>query len=136
MKQTKPSDSEQVSALIAALPSDIQPAVEYLRQLMLSIDKNIAEHVKWNSPAFYYSGDMKAFDPKEYKRDILVMNLRQNRLLCVLPTGMNIRNHTEILEGDYTDGGRMIHFKDLDDIKAKEEKLRKAIQEWLELVEK
>ena len=49
---------------------------------------------------------------------------------------MNIRNHTEILEGDYTDGRRMIPFKDLDDIKAKEEKLRKAMKEWLELVEK
>jgi len=54
----------------------MQLAIEYLRQVILSIDSEIAEHIKWNSPAFFFSGEMKPFDPKEYKRDILVMNLR------------------------------------------------------------
>jgi hypothetical protein len=64
---------------------------------MLPIDENIAEHIKWNSPAFYYSGEMKNFDTKEYKRDILVMNLRKDKITCVLPTGMNIKQLTKIL---------------------------------------
>lgn len=132
----KLTDSEQVTNHIKLLPTEIQPAIEHLRQVMLSIDTEIAEHIKWNSPAFYYLGDIKAFDAKEYKRDILVMNLRNNKIMCVLPTGMNIKVNTEILEGDYTDGRRMIYFKDLNDIKEKEQKFRNAIKEWLELVEK
>lgn len=136
MAKVKLTDAEQVTAHIAQLPKDLQPAVMYLRNVMLSLDQNIAEHIKWNSPAFYYSGEMRGFDPKEYKRDILVMNLRKDKLMCVLPTGAVIQKHREILEGNYTDGRRMIYFKDLADIKEKELQLRKAIQEWLSLVEK
>jgi len=56
--------------------------------------------------------------------------------MCVLPTGMRIVKNSEILEGKYIDGRRIINFKDMDDIKAKEQKLRNAITEWLELIEK
>lgn len=129
-------DREQVSNYIESLPEAIRPAVEYLRKVILSIDDVIAEHIKWNSPAFYYSGKMKEFDPKEYKRDILVMNLRKEKIMCVLPTGMNIKTNTEILEGNYTDGRRIVTFSDLDDIKLKEQNLRDTLQEWLSLVEK
>lgn len=128
--------SEQVSAHIQQLSPVLQPAIEYLRQLMLSIDPMIAEHIKWNSPAFYYAGEMKPFAAKEYKRDILVMNLRNDQITCVLPTGMSIQQNTAILEGDYTDGRRMIRFQDLSDIQAKEAALRATIQEWLDMVEK
>ncbi len=136
MTKLKLTDSEQVSRHIANLPKEIQPAVEYLRQVMLSLDEEISEHIKWNSPSFYYSGDMKPFDPQEYKRDILVMYLRKDKIMCVLPTGMNIKVNTEILEGNYTDGRRIINFTNLDDIKRKEAKFRETIKEWLYLIEK
>lgn len=132
----KISDSEQVTQHIKGLPENIQKTIEYLRKFILSVDKEIAEHIKWNSPAFYFSGEMKDFDPKEYKRDILVMNLRKDKILCVLPTGMNIKKNIEILEGKYTDGRRIINFNDLTDIKEKEEKLKFTIREWLDLIER
>ncbi|MDN3722887.1 DUF1801 domain-containing protein [Aequorivita sp. SDUM287046] len=136
MAKIKLTDQELVTKHIERLPKEIQPAIEYLRQLMLSIDKNIAEQIKWNAPAFHYIGKMKSFDPKEYKQDILVMNLRKNKIMCVLPTGATLTKNTNILEGDYTDGRRLITFKDLADIKAKENDLKKVIKEWLSLVEK
>ncbi len=132
----KATVSEQVTQHINKLPADLQPAINYLRQLMLSIDTEIAEHIKWNSPAFYYTGDMRAFDPKEYKRDILVMNVRKDKIICVLPTGMFIKNNTTLLEGDYTDGRRVITFKNRGDIQQKEKELRETIKEWLCLIEK
>lgn len=136
MAKTKFTDREQVDQHIAKLPPHIQPVIQYLRQVMLSIDNEIAEHIKWNSPAFYYSGEIKAFDPKQYKRDILVMNLRKDKIMCVMPTGMNIKTNVDILEGDYADSRRMIYFKDLEDIQQKESKLRATIKEWLSLIEK
>jgi hypothetical protein len=136
MSKVKLTDTEMVAKHIEKLPQDIQPAIEYLRKLILSIDKEIAEHIKWNAPAFHYTGKMKSFDPKEYKQDILVMNLRKSNIMCVLPTGATLTKNTSILEGDYTDGRRLIIFKDLADIKAKENDLKKVIKEWLSLVEK
>lgn len=130
------TDSEQVTQHIKKLPKHIQPTITYLRQILLSIDKEIAEHIKWNAPAFYYSGEMKAFDPKQYKRDLLVINLRKDSIMCVLPTGMNIKKNTAILEGNYTDGRRLITFRDLDDVKMKTPQLKATIKEWLDLIEK
>lgn len=136
MKKTKLTDSEQVTEHINNLPEALRPAIEHLRQVMLSVDSEIAECIKWNSPSFYYTGEMKPFDPKEYKRDILVTNLRKDKIMCVLPTGMSIKENTGILEGNYTDGRRIITFSSLSDIKEKEQQLRNAILEWLSLVEK
>ncbi len=130
------TDSDKVTAHIQQLAPDLQPAVTYLRQLMLSIDEEIKEHIKWNAPAFYFSGEMKAFDPKEYKRDILVMNLRKDKIMCVLPTGMSIKSNTGLLEGDYTDGRRMIYFAGLEDIQKKEQTFQDTIREWLSLIDK
>jgi hypothetical protein len=79
---------------------------------------------------------MKPFDPKEYKQDILVMNLRKDKIMCVLPTSATLTKNTKILEGEYTDGRRLITFKDLGDIKAKENDLKNVIKEWLSLVDK
>ena len=136
MAKSKASPVEQLNAYIDNLPDPIRPAINYLREIMLSISPEIKEHIKWNSPAFYYSGEMKDFDPKSYQRDILVTNLRKNQIMCVLPTGSMIKQNTQLLEGDYTDGRRMINFRDIDDIKAKEADLRNTIQEWLSLIDK
>ncbi len=136
MPKLKQTDTEQVTAHIQKLSPSIRPAVEYLRKVILSVSDEIKEHIKWNSPAFYYSGAMKDFDPKEYKRDILVMNLRNNKLMCVLPTGQNIKTNVELLTGDYTDGRRLVTFEDLNDIQANEQKFRDAINEWLNAIDK
>jgi hypothetical protein len=95
MNKAKLSDSNRVAEHIGKLPETIRQAVEYLRQVILSINTEIVEHIKWNSPVFYFSGEMKPFDPKEYKSDILVMNLRNDKIICVLPTGMRIAKNNE-----------------------------------------
>ncbi len=135
MAKSKLSDSEQVTQFIGKLNKPVAEAVELIRQIFLSID-GISEHIKWNSPSFFYNGEMQPFDPKEYKRDIAVTNLHRERLMLVFPTGAKINDTTGILEGKYIDGRRMINFKDADDVKAKEDSLRKVIIVWLSKVEK
>ena len=130
------TDKEQVTAHIEALPAPFSGIVEAVRQMILATDKTIGEQIKWNSPSFYYTGEMKPFDPKEYKRDIVVMNLRKGVILLVFPTGAKVNDTTGILEGTYTDGRRMVTIKDMDDAKQKEKNLKKVIKEWLKLVDK
>ena len=134
MAKSKLSDSEQVAELIGKLEKPVAEAVELIRQIFLSID-GISEQIKWNSPSFYYNGEMKAFDPKEYKRDIAVANLHRGRLMLVFPTGAKVNDTTGLLEGSYTDGRRIVNFEDAEDVKAKEDSLRKVILEWLSKVE-
>ena len=78
---------------------------------------------------------MKAFDPKEYKREIVVMNLFKGRIMLVLPSGAKVKDTSGLLQGDYKDGRRTITFADLADVKSKEKNLKKIIQNWLEQVD-
>ncbi len=132
----KLTEQEQVSAYLNQLDGSIRATIAYLRNFILGIDPEIGEQIKWNSPSFYYKGEMAPFDPKEYKRDLLVCNLHKGRIMLVFPTGAKVEDKSGILEGKYTDGRRMITFKDLADLKAKENDLRSVIEQWLSLIEK
>ncbi|MEO8173847.1 MAG: DUF1801 domain-containing protein, partial [Sediminibacterium sp.] len=129
------TDSEQVTEHIKKLDCSIAEAVEMLRKIILDTDKEIGERIKWNNPGFYYTGEMKTFDPKEYKRDLIVFNLFKNRIMLVFPSGAKVNDASGLLEGDYKDGRRLIVFKDLEDVKLKEKKLRAIIKKWLKLVD-
>jgi hypothetical protein len=136
-KAAKPklTDSEQVTAHIQKLEAPFSETIEALRKVILSADKTVGEQIKWNSPSFYYTGEMAPFDPKEYKRDIVVMNLHRGKILLVFPTGAKINDTTGILEGKYTDGRRIVNIADLADVKKKTPALKTVIKEWLKMVE-
>lgn len=135
-KAVKPSDTEQVTQHIKKLDPAISKTVEAIRQIVLKTDKEIGEHIKWNNPCFYYTGEMKPFDPKEYKRELIVMNLYKGRIMLVLPSGAKVKDTSGLLTGDYKDGRRLIIFTDMKDVKAKEKALQKIVRDWLKLVDK
>lgn len=135
-RKDKLSDNEEVTRHIQALDSSLGKIIELLRQTILSTDKEIGERIKWNNPSFYYTGEMKPFDPKEYKREIIVFNLYKGRILLVFPGGAKVKDTTGLLEGDYKDGRRVIIFKDLEDVMSKKHDLQKIIRDWLKLVDK
>jgi len=137
MPKQKPTNQEQVTAYIQKLERPLAETITLLRQIILETDEEIAEHIKWNSPSFYYSGEMKPFDPKEYKRDLLVLNIhRKESILLVFPTGEKIEDASGLLEGNYTDGRRLAKIKNLEDAKAKQHDLQNAIKDWISKIEK
>lgn len=138
MKKSSPklTDTEQVTAHIQKLDPGLQPVIEAIRQSILGMDPSIGEQIKWNNPCFYYTGEMQPFDPKEYKREIVVMNLFKGRIMLVLPSGAKVGDTNGFLQGDYKDGRRTVVFQDLEDFRSKEAQLRAVITRWLELVER
>ena len=135
-KSVKPSESEQVEEHISNLDPKVAEIVQTLRKIILATDKEIGERIKWNNPSFYYIGEMKPFDPKEYKREIAVFNLHKNRIMLVFPGGAKVSDKSGLLEGDYKDGRRITVFKDLDDVRAKEKSLRSVLKQWLKVKDK
>lgn len=137
MAKNKLSPEAQVAGYLAQLDHPLKNVVEALRKTVLSASPEIAEQIKWNSPAFYYNGEMKTFDAKEYKRDIVVFNLNKKEyVLLVFPTGAVINDTTGVLEGNYPDGRRMAKFSSVNEVKEKEKDLRAVLQAWLQQVEK
>jgi len=137
MAKIKLSDTEQVTHYISTSTHPLADVMQALRDVILATDPTIAEQVKWNAPAFYYSGAMAAFDAKEYKRDIVVFNLRKDdHILLVFPTGATINDATGLLEGSYTDGRRLVTITGMEDLEAKRQNLQAVIKQWLALVKK
>jgi hypothetical protein len=135
-KSIKLTDSEQVTKHINALDPTASKIVQTLRKIILNTDKEIGERIKWNNPSFYYTGEMKPFDPKEYKREIIVFNLFKNRIMLVFPSGARVNDKSGLLEGDFKDGRRITIFKDINDVKSKEKNLQSVIKTWLKMVDK
>jgi hypothetical protein len=134
---TKPSEPEKVDAYMQGLTHPLAKVVEALRKIILSTDREIGEEIKWNAPAFFYSGDMKPFNPKEYKRHLVVFNLyRKDCIRLVFPSGARVNDKSGLLEGDYADGRRLALFHNMEEVISKKTPLQLAIREWLETLNK
>jgi hypothetical protein len=129
-------DSQKVTDYINSTDVQFKSTIELLRKIFLNSDTEIAEHIKWNSPSFYYNGAMKDFDAKEYKRDLAVLNLHRGKLLIVFPTGNKIDRQTGLIGKDYPDGRRIVEIKDLEDAQNKTEALTKGIKDWIAQIDK
>ena len=135
-KAPKLTEEEEITAHIQKLEPGLKEIIEELRQIIRAVDPEIGERIKWNNPSFYYTGEMKPFDPKEYKREIIVFNLFKGRIMLVFPSGAKVKDTTGFLQGEFKDGRRTHVFKDMDDVKAKEKALQHIIKEWLKKVDK
>ncbi len=128
--------SQTVTEHINEIEVSSREIVQKLRDIFLDANPEIAEQIKWNSPSFYYSGEMKAFNPKEYKRDLAVINLHRGKILIVFPTGNRIDSTIGLNGKDYPDGRKIVEITTLEDVNQKEASLTKAINNWIEQIEK
>ena len=134
---TKPSEPEKVDAYMQSLKHPLGKVVEALRKIILSTDREVGEEIKWNAPAFFYSGDMKPFNPKEYKRHLVVFNLhRKDCIRLVFPSGARVNDKSGLLEGDYADWRRLALFFNMGDVKSKQASLQAVIRRWIETLDK
>lgn len=128
---------KQVDEYLLNVKPPLLNMMRAVRNIVLTAGDEIDEEVKWNAPAFFYTGPMKPFNPKEYKRHIVMFNIAKNNCLrLVFISGAKIEDATGLLEGSYADGRRIAQFKSMEEVKEKEVALCTAIQKWLTLVEK
>ncbi len=122
---------------MASLKHPLADVVQALRQIILKADATIGEEIKWNAPTFFYTGAMRPFNPKEYKRYLVVLNLyKQHGIRLVFWGGAKVNDTSGLLTGDYADGRRLATFSDLKDVKSKEKALRKVVKQQLKLLDK
>ena len=135
-KEKKPVKAASVEEFIEQLPDPFAALIKTIRTTFLKTDKDIGEQIKWNAPCFVYTGSMKPFNPKEYKRDIAVVNVYKGYVLIVFPTGALVTDDSGLLEGKYTDGRRLARIYDMEDLRSKEKALQKVLKAWLKTVDK
>ena len=130
------NDPKSVSDFIEALEPEFAGFIQKIREAILQTDPQIGEQIKWNSPSFFWLGEMKSFDPKTYARDLIVLNLRKSQALLIFPTGNKVEDSSGLLQGDYSDGRRIVLFKSVEEFNARKIDLENCILDWLSKVEK
>ena len=134
---TKKSEPEKVDAYMRVMEHPLKNVAEELRAIILCADPSIGEEVKWNAPAFFYTGMLPPFDPKEYRRHIVVFNLsKKDCVRLVILNGARIGDTSGLLVGDYADGRRLALFSSLDEVHSKRRALEGVIKKWLNALEK
>ena len=80
---------------------------------------------------------MKPFNPKEYKRYLVVFNLfKQDCIRLVFWGGARANDTSGFLEGDYADGRRLALFYGLQDVRAKKKALQTVLRLQLKTLDK
>ena len=131
------TDSAAVTKAIEQMKHPLVEVVKALRKIILAADKQIGELIAWNAPSFIYTGPIKAFSPKEYKRHIVVFNLyKQDCIRLVFMHCNSLENQFGFLEGNYKDGRRIATFYSLEEVKANEKLLKQLLKTWIGRVEK
>ncbi len=129
---TKPSDPAVVDAFMQKLKHPLADLAAALRKAILGADKRIGEEIKWNAPAFFYIGPMEKFDPKEYRRHLVVFNFfRKDCIRLVFWHGDRANDKTGFLEGEYPDGRRLALLSSLEELKSRKKTLVAALKNQL-----
>lgn len=93
--------------------------IDILREATLAVDPRIAEQWKWNAPSFRIGDDY-----------LYTFMLRPDDYLHLVvhhPAAPSVES--ELLEGDYADGRRMIYLRGADDVAAKLPELLRVLQQ-------
>ena len=124
------SEPEKVDDYMNRLEHPMKEVAEELRKIILSTNKNIGEGIYWNAPTYFFTGKMKSFNPKEYKRYIVGFNFfKPNCIRLIFLRVADATNTSNLLEGDYKDGRRIASIISMEDLKKKEKDFMKIIKE-------
>jgi hypothetical protein len=123
-RTTKPSDPAAVDAYMQALKHPLAALAAELRSTILAADRTIGEEIKWNAPAFFFTGAMEPFDPKEYRRHLVVFNFyRKDAIRLVFWRGDRANDETAFLEGQYPDGRRVATLSSVEQLESRKKTL-------------
>jgi hypothetical protein len=129
---TKASDPDAVDAYMARQKHPLIAVAKALRRAILRASPAIGEEIKWNAPAFFFKGPMKPFDPKEYRRHLVVFNLyRRDSIRLVFWHGDRADDKSGLLQGEYPDGRRLATFSSVAELSSKKKALLAALRAQL-----
>lgn len=128
----KASNPSEVEAFLDQLDHPQKELVLATRKLIRATTKEIGEEIAWNAPAFFYTGKIAPFKPKEYKRHIVVFNLfKKDCLRLIFLQGASVADLTAILEGDYKDGRRIVSLHSMQELQQKKKDLQLVLKALL-----
>lgn len=121
--------TEEVNQFLKKLKHPLKKEIEKLREIILSADKDISEHIKWNAPSFCYNGD-----------DRVTFRLQPgNRLQLIFHRGAKVKDATDFVFEDTTGllewitrDRAAVTFTNIRDVDTKKAALKKLVNQWMQ----
>jgi len=119
------SRTDKVDEFLRELNHPLTAEVDAVRSIIMGVNKDINEEIKWKAPSFNYKGEyLVTFNLWEAKRIHLVFH-----------NPMISKVQSKLLEGNYKNR-RMAYFTDMKDIKTKRPALEKVLKDLIKLQKK
>lgn len=128
-RKTEAGSATEVTEFLQRLKHGRKGEVQAIRELILSADPKISEHIKWNAPSFCIEGD-----------DRITFRLQpSDRVQLVFHRGakkrddeatFSFKDNSGLLEWVTKDRAQ-VTFDDLDDVKAKRVALKNLVNRWM-----
>lgn len=119
----------EVAAFLKPLKHPLLKEIEALRTIILNVEAEMGENIKWNGPNFHHKGadriSMRINPPTQ-----LQLILHRGAKVLEQPKGKLIDDDSGMLVWKGNDRA-VISFKNMKEIKAKETQLKKIIIKWL-----
>lgn len=110
--------ANEVDAWMAKYDNPQKPVVQAVRELILAADPRIGETIKWQSPTFFYKGNLASFNPRSKAHASLLFH-----------SGASIKGDFPSFEGGEA-VARYMRFADMSEVEAKADELRRVVVAW------
>jgi hypothetical protein len=132
IKSNTVDGQKQVADFLEKLEHPLKKEIEEVRKIILNVDKNLTEHIKWNAPSFCHKGD-----------DRITFNLQgKDFFRLIFHCGAKVKDaqaksrlfedNTGLLDWAANDRA-VAKFTDMKDVKAKKKALITTVSAWLEV---
>ena len=125
-------DTKEVTDFIKEVEHPLKKEMEILREVILSADKEITEHIKWNAPSFCHNGDDRITMSGVY-------NLAKDNCITLVfhrgakkkdTKGFEFKDDAGLFEWKAPDRA-LIKFSSKEEIESKKATLKKIVRNWI-----
>ena len=128
----KLSGKRQVEEYLNNLEHPLKREIEEVRSIILGIDRDLSEHVKWNAPSFcFHNDDRITFNL--YGKGFFRLVLHRG---AKVKESINLKPYFEDVQGIMewkTNDRATIKFTDIEDVEAKRELLKEVVRRWVDV---
>ncbi len=129
MSTKKQAGGEEVSNFMAKLEHPLKEEIQQLRKLILNVNSDLTETIKWNAPSFCFKGEdritMRIHPPKNIQ-----LIFHRGAKVQEIPKDKLIEDGSGILSWKTNDRA-VATFANLEDIQAKKTDLAEIVNKWL-----
>ncbi|MDF2719304.1 MAG: hypothetical protein K0R28_6229 [Paenibacillus sp.] len=125
------SGHEQAVEFMDSLQHPLKKEIEEVRTIILNADKRLTEHIKWNAPSFCLQGEDRVTFNLQGKGFFRLVFHCGARVKVQAGEGPLFEDTTGLLE--WVSGDRaIVKFTDMNDVRAKKDKLEATIIKWMD----